>query len=130
MINKTNPTPSNNILARLMVKIDVKMIISTGAIVAILSYLAHILPLTSQPKQLKQSASAQAQLRSFSRIDYEQLRIGMSLTDVRAAILNSGVEVSRSSTVATFVWENPDGSKIIATFENDKLKSKEQTGLK
>ncbi|MBC1241090.1 hypothetical protein [Nostoc sp. 2RC] len=53
----------------------------------------------------------------------------MSLTDVRS-ILNPGIEVSRSATIATFVWENPDGSKITATFESDKLKSKAQSGLK
>ncbi|MBD2731929.1 hypothetical protein H6G96_38135 [Nostoc sp. FACHB-892] len=73
--------------------------------------------------------STQAELRRFGRAEYEQLRTGMSLTDVRS-ILYRGIEVSRSATIATFVWENPDGSKITATFENDKLKSKEQSGLK
>ncbi|MHC5862885.1 hypothetical protein [Nostoc sp.] len=73
--------------------------------------------------------SAQAELGRFGRAEYEQLKPGMSLTEVRS-ILYRGIEVSRSATTATFVWENPDGSKITATFEHDLLKSKEQSGLK
>jgi len=82
---------------------------------------------TFNSKPLEQST--QSELRRFGRAEYEQLRTGMSLTDVRS-ILYRGIEVSGSATIATFVWENPDGSKIIATFEHDKLKSKEQSGLK
>ncbi|MCC5668177.1 hypothetical protein LC653_31030 [Nostoc sp. CHAB 5784] len=126
MVNKTNPTQSNNILARLLAKVDVKIIIPTGVVVAILGYLPYGFQAAFHSQQLE--PSAQVQLRPFGRAEYEQLRIGMSLTDVRS-ILNRGVEVSRSATMASFVWENPDGSKITATFENDKLKSKKQSGL-
>jgi len=77
----------------------------------------------------KQHEPTQTELYRFSRVEYEQLRPGMSLTEVRS-ILYRGIEVSRSETTATFVWENPDGSKITATFESDRLKSKEQSGLK
>jgi hypothetical protein len=77
----------------------------------------------------EQNQSAQAELRRFGRAEYEQIKPGMSLTEVRS-ILYRGIEVSRSATTATFVWENPDGSKITATFESDRLKSKEQSGLK
>ncbi|WP_375494651.1 hypothetical protein [uncultured Nostoc sp.] len=126
MVNKTNPTPSNNILARLLATVDVKIIIPTGVIVAILGYLPYI-QAAFHTQQLEQSA--QVQLRPFGRAEYEQLSIGMSLTDVRS-ILNRGVEVNRSETTAAFVWENPDGSKINVTFEYDKLKSKAQSGLK
>uniref|UniRef100_A0A8J6ZTG1 Uncharacterized protein n=1 Tax=Desmonostoc muscorum LEGE 12446 TaxID=1828758 RepID=A0A8J6ZTG1_DESMC len=86
----------------------------------------HVFQAAFHPQQLEQSA--QVQLRPFDRAEYEQLKIGMSLTDVRS-ILNRGVEVRRSETMATFVWENPDGSKITAIFQSDKLKSKEQLGL-
>ncbi len=79
------------------------------------------------PKQHEQSA--QPELGRFGRAEYEQLKPGMSLTEVRS-ILYRGIEVSRSATTATFVWENRDGSKITATFVNDRLKSKEQSGLK
>ncbi|MBD2458423.1 hypothetical protein H6G80_30695 [Nostoc sp. FACHB-87] len=72
---------------------------------------------------------AQPELYRFSRAEYEQLKPGMSLTEVRS-ILYRGIEVNRSATIATFLWENADGSKITAVFENEKLKSKEQSGLK
>ncbi|MDZ8259876.1 hypothetical protein [Nostoc sp. ChiQUE01b] len=127
MVNKNNPTQSNNILARLLAKADIKIVIPTGVIVVILSYLSYGFQAAFHPQQLE--PSAQVQLRLFGRAEYEQLRVGMSLTDVRS-ILSRGVEVSRSATMATFVWENPDGSKITVTFESDKLKSKEQSGLK
>lgn len=120
---KTNPTQSNNTLARLLVKVKLNIVIPAGVI---LGFLAYGFQTAFHPQQLEQSA--QVQLRLFGRAEYEQLRIGMSLTDVRS-ILNRGIEVSRSTTTATFVWENPDGSKITVTFENDRLKSKEQSGL-
>ncbi|TBR59301.1 hypothetical protein B4U84_19555 [Westiellopsis prolifica IICB1] len=72
---------------------------------------------------------AQTESHRFGRAEYEQLKIGMSLTEVRS-ILNRGIEVRQSTTTATFVWENPDGSKITLTFEGNRLKSKEQSGLK
>ncbi|MCC5612262.1 hypothetical protein LC612_37465 [Nostoc sp. CHAB 5834] len=127
MVNKTNPTQSNNILARLLAKVDVKIVIPTGVIVVILGYLLHGLQAPFHPQQLEQST--QVQLRLFDRAEYEQLRIGMSLTDVRS-ILSRGAEVNSSVTTATFVWENPDGSKITVIFEHGKLKSKAQSGLK
>ncbi|AFZ61419.1 hypothetical protein Anacy_6150 (plasmid) [Anabaena cylindrica PCC 7122] len=77
-------------------------------------------------KQFEQSG--QTELRRFGRAEYEQLKTGMSLTDVRS-ILNRGIEVNRSATMATFVWKNPDASKITVIFESDRLKSKEQSGL-
>lgn len=77
----------------------------------------------------KQHEPAQTELYRFSRVDYEQLKSGMSLTEVRS-ILYRGIEINRSATIATFVWQNPDGSKITVTFEHDKLKSKAQSGLK
>lgn len=116
-----------DIFSKLMTKLNIKIIISAGAIAVTINHFSHP-PVNSQNQRSEQST--QTQLRSFNRTQYEQLRIGMSLTDVRATISNPGVEVSRSSTVATFVWENPDDSKITATFENDKLKSKEQSRLK
>lgn len=122
---KTNPTQSNNTLARLLVKVKLNIVIPAGVI---LGFLAYGFQTAFHPKQLEQSA--QVELRRFGRAEYEQLRTGMSLTDVRSIILYRGIEVNRSVTIAAFVWENPDGSKITATFEHDKLKSKAQSGLK
>ena len=124
MVNKTNPTQSNNTFARLVAKVNVKIVIPAAAILGFLSYGFQT---AFHPQQLE--PPPQVQLRLFGRAEYEQLRIGMSLTDVRS-ILSRGVEVSRSATIATFLWENPDGSKITVIFEHDKLKSKEQSGLK
>jgi hypothetical protein len=81
----------------------------------------------SNSKEQKQST--QAELGRFGRAEYEQLKPGMSLTEVRS-ILYRGIEISSSETTAKFIWQNPDGSEIKATFENDRLKSKEQSGLK
>lgn len=122
MINKTNPTQSNNTLFRSLVKIVISVGIMFG------SGLAYgFLKTAFNPQQVEEST--QAELGRFGRAEYQELRTGMSLTDVRS-ILHRGIEVSRSATIATFVWKNPDGSKITVTFENDKLKSKEQSGLK
>lgn len=127
MVNKNNPTQSNKPnytfnppSARLL-----GVIFWVG--VALSSGLGYGLRQPADSKQHEQSA--QTELYRFTRVEYEQLKTGMSLTEVRS-ILYRGVEVSRSAIVATFVWKNPDGSKITVTFEHDKLKSKEQSGLK
>jgi len=123
---KTNPTQSNNTFAQLVAKVNVKIVIPAAA-AAILGFLSYGFQTAFHPQQLE--PPPQVQLPPFGRAEYEQLRIGMSLTDVRS-ILYRGIEVNRSATMATFVWENPDGSKITATFESERLKSKEQSGLK
>ncbi|MEH1819521.1 MAG: hypothetical protein V7L31_10670 [Nostoc sp.] len=129
MVNKTNPTQSNNKpnftfnppppVRLLGVIFWIGVVLSSG--------LKYGFRQAADSKQHEQSA--QTELYQFSRVEYEQLQTGMSLTEVRS-ILYRGVEVSRSATIAKFVWQNPDGSKITATFEHDKLKSKEQSGLK
>jgi hypothetical protein len=65
----------------------------------------------------------------FSRAEYERLKIGMPLETVEA-ILGQGIETNQSSTMSTFFWQRADNSKITATFERGKLKSKSQSGLK
>ncbi|MCC5669152.1 hypothetical protein LC653_36195 [Nostoc sp. CHAB 5784] len=121
---KTNPAQSNNTLARLLVNVKLNIVIPAGVM---LSFLVYGFQTAFHPQQLEQSA--QVQLRPFGRAEYEQLRIEMSLTDVRS-ILYQGTEVNSSATMATFVWQNPDGSKITVIFEHDKLKGKSQSGLK
>ena len=121
---KTNPAQSNNTLTRLLVSVKLNIIIPAGVM---LSFLVYSFQAAFHPQQLEQSA--QVQLRPFGRAEYEQLKIGMSLTDVRS-ILYQGTEVNSSATIATFVWENPDSSKITIIFEHDKLKDKSQSGLK
>lgn len=123
MVNKNNPIQSNNnILARSLMKIALSLGVMLGS-----GFVYGLVQTAFYSKQHEQSA--QVELSRFSRAEYEQLKPGMSLTEVRS-ILYRGIEVSRSATTATFVWENPDGSKITATFESDRLKSKQQSGLK
>ena len=122
--NMTN-TNSNQPNVKIVITVPVTIVIPAAVI---LLFLAHNFKTAFHPKQLEQSA--QTELYHFSRVEYEQLKIGMSLTEVRS-ILYRGIEVSRSATTATFLWENPDGSKITVTFENDRLTNKEpSSGLK
>ncbi len=122
MINKNNPIQFNNTPVRSLMKIALLLGVMLGS--GFVHGLVHPASYSKQDEQ-----SAQAELSRFGRAEYEQLKPGMSLTEVRS-ILYRGIEVSRSATTATFVWENPDGSKITATFEHDLLKSKQQSGLK
>ncbi|BAY15061.1 hypothetical protein NIES2109_63810 (plasmid) [Nostoc sp. HK-01] len=122
MVNQTNPTPSNNTLVRSLMNAALSVGVMLG------SGLAYGFVQTAfYSKQHEQST--RTELSRFGRAEYEQLKPGMSLTEVRS-ILYRGIEVNRSATIATFLWENADGSKITAVFENEKLKSKEQSGLK
>jgi hypothetical protein len=123
MVNKNNPIQSNN---NTLVRSLMNVALSLGVMLG--SGLAYGFVQTAFNSQ-QHEQSAQPELGRFGRAEYEQLKPGMSLTEVRS-ILYRGVEVSRSATTATFVWSNSDGSKITATFVNDKLKSKEQSGLK
>jgi hypothetical protein len=122
MVNKNKPVQSNNTLVRPLMNLALSLGVMLG------SGLAYGFVQTAfYSKQHEQSAPDE--LGRFGRAEYELLKSGMSLTEVRS-ILYRGIEVSRSATLATFVWKNPDGSKITVTFEHDKLKSKEQSGLK
>ncbi|AFY48642.1 hypothetical protein Nos7524_2822 [Nostoc sp. PCC 7524] len=128
MVNKSNPNQSNNTFDCLKVKIVISGVATAAAVGMIPRFLPPGFPQAGfYPQHSKQSVQ-ESQLRRISRLEYEQLIIGMSLTDVRS-ILGLGTEVRRSATTATFEWKNPDDSKITVTFENDQLKTKEQSGL-
>lgn len=65
---------------------------------------------------------------------YEQLTPGMHLLAVEH-VLGFGAEIrtqdlSNDAIATTYEWLNPDGSKIIATFQEMKLTGKAQAGLK
>ncbi|MBT9315933.1 hypothetical protein [Leptothoe spongobia] len=65
---------------------------------------------------------------------YEQLTPGMHLLAVEH-MLGFGAEIKTQNLpndeiLITYEWLNPDGSKIIATFQNMKLTGKAQAGLK
>lgn len=75
------------------------------------------------------SAQVPVQQQLVSRADYEQLKVGMTITDAQAA-LGRAIEISRDATTATYRWTNGDGSQITAVFKGDRLTIKEQSGLK
>ncbi len=81
-------------------------------------------------KGLTQSFSGQNNSSNLvSRVDYERIQPGMTQVQVEAT-LPPGVEVSRSKESNRLVWENPDGSKIEANFQDGILTHKAQSGLK
>jgi hypothetical protein len=64
----------------------------------------------------------------YSLIEYERIRPGMPLTEVRA-IIGSGTEISRSESVVEVEWVNQDGTKIVGIFNDNLLTQKKQSGL-
>ncbi len=66
--------------------------------------------------------------------EYGQLTPGMHLLEVEHRI-GTGKEVERQpvqgdAITTTYEWQNPDGSRLIATFQDMKLTGKAQAGLK
>ena len=66
---------------------------------------------------------------TVTRVDYERLDIGMTQAEVES-ILDPGVEVSRSEGEVWLTWENPNGSRIEATFRDGVLIHKQQSALR
>ncbi len=72
----------------------------------------------------------QSQQQQYNtRADYERLEIGDYIVKVES-ILGRGIEIERSQSQTTMVWQNPDCSKITAIFQDEKLQSKTQSNLK
>jgi hypothetical protein len=67
--------------------------------------------------------------------EYEQLRIGMSYKECVNALGATGYQQDltyiRESrlTITTYIWQNQDGSNVMAEFENGRLTTKVQAGL-
>lgn len=68
-----------------------------------------------------------------TRSEYDQIREGMSYSEVKAIIGASGVELSRSDiagySTVMYSWTNSDGSNMNAMFQNGGLVNKAQFGL-
>jgi hypothetical protein len=66
---------------------------------------------------------------------YEQLQTGMTYKECLAIIGTDGVQkdltyVRKSGLmITTYIWQNADGSNIMAEFENNRLFTKVQAGL-
>jgi hypothetical protein len=78
------------------------------------------------------SSSSESRLVTMSK--YNRLRDGMSYEDVARAVGSRGSEISRTSsggyTIVMYGWENNNGSNMIAMFENGRLTTKSQFGLR
>ena len=68
-----------------------------------------------------------------SNAEVRQLKHGMTLEEVRTIIGNPGKEVSKAEmpgrALATYSWQNPDGSGVTVMFENDRLASASPVNL-
>ena len=66
--------------------------------------------------------------------EYGQLTLGMHLLEVEYRIgTGKEIRVQRMQddvAMTTYEWQNPDGSRLIATFQEMKLIGKAQAGLK
>ncbi len=66
--------------------------------------------------------------------EYEQIRDGMSYAQVTVIIGAAGQEMGRSDlagyTTVIYGWSNPGGSNMNATFQNERLVNKAQSGLR
>ncbi len=78
------------------------------------------------------SSSSESQLVTMS--EYNQIYDGMTYGDVVRIIGSRGEELSRSSTagytITMYAWKNKNGSNMTAMFENGKLTTKSQIGLR
>ena len=66
--------------------------------------------------------------------DYNQLSLGMTLPIVENQ-LGAGVEtrvqnLPGGAIATTYEWANPNGSRLVATFQDTKLTGKAQSGLR
>ncbi len=68
-----------------------------------------------------------------TKAEYDQIQNGMTYDQVIAIIGARGEERSSSSiagyTTILYGWNNPNGSNMIAMFQNEKLIQKSQFGL-
>ncbi|NEQ25369.1 MAG: hypothetical protein F6K28_41145 [Microcoleus sp. SIO2G3] len=81
----------------------------------------------------RQQAALQIE-RSVSLTEFEQVRPGLSATQVNSLLGRSGQEVSRieltdAPVTALYTWQNPDGSSVNITFQNGVVITKTQSGL-
>ena len=79
-------------------------------------------------EQLEAPKSSTTLTESFTRAEYERLKIGMSLIEVET-ILGRGIGIRQTKNRETFIWKNSNGYTITAIFEEGKLIDKKQPEL-
>lgn len=62
--------------------------------------------------------------------DYDALHNGMTLNEANKVLRSDGIEQSRAGLFITYLWSNNDGTGVSATFDDGRLRSKAQFGLK
>ena len=79
-------------------------------------------------------SSSSSGTADISKAKYDQIKTGMSYEEVKKIIGSDGEQRSSSSignsSYVSYVWKGPKFSRISASFRNDKLSSKSQSGLK
>ena len=75
---------------------------------------------------LYQSLTDSQPVATITEAQYERIKPGMTLTDVRA-ITGDGTEVRSSEDVTVFEWLRADGKTVTGTFEQGKLIEKAQS---
>ena len=80
------------------------------------------------------SSSSRGGSADISKAKYDQIKTGMSYDEVKKIIGSDGEQRSSSSigksSYVSYVWKGPKFSRISASFRDDKLSSKSQSGLK
>ena len=126
-----NNNQNNNLLATLIQQYFSNLKPAHATIYATLVTLGLIVlgiqkPINPTACEVQISQNQQQQYNT--RADYERLEIGDDIVKVES-ILGRGIEMERSHSQTTMIWQNPDCSKITAIFQDDKLQSKSQTNL-
>ena len=81
--------------------------------------------LSLQP--LKATDSEQAHyIEHVTPLSFEQMKVGMTLAEVRSLIGGPGAEVSSSALVSEYRWGDLAGPHIIGRFESERLTFKER----
>lgn len=124
-------TPNDNWVETIIQSCLSRLSPSATALIVILALVLGLLPenkLSSCDVIVNPSTPSQLPPQHNSRVDYERLKLEMTLVEVES-ILGRGVEIEREQDTATFVWKNCDGSLITVVFQDEKLKRKHQLNL-
>ena len=67
---------------------------------------------------------------AISMAQYHAIQPGMSYPEVIKILGRPGVEHGSGANVASYVWQNPDGSMVAVVFTNGRVGAKNQGGLR
>lgn len=91
-------------------------------------------PADDTPEWLKHAKSRSHALPSVSADAYQHIQTGMTYEEVRGVVGFEGEEKARTelggATSVMVQWINADGSGLICQFQDGRLVTKAQTGLK